>query len=539
LNNPPPDRLKPGLHTLNIKSAVQRLWRKVFKPDPARQLKSLPFRVLVDGYLARLERWPLNVSQPLEPKGRVAVLVTPWLRTGVPFFNLEIGLMFVSEGFELTVLWDSTDLIGNAMVGDEIAGIAHVLGKLPPAIKVIDLSACPCEGEQRPDDEAFVQALLHLNGIWRTRGETNAAGYVARKEDCRQGILEHLRRVTGTLKTGGFEWLLIPGGIWGLSRLYVEAARRTGLAFTTYDSGAGRMFYCQDGVASHQEDLGRALELAEASYLLEAQKAERAIQLAEAEVAQRVGGGGNYFQFQIAGAKGEAIGDFNVLVPMNLSWDSAALGRERLFASVAEWVGALAAWAEQEPTARICFRQHPVERHRQWASSDRIEELIGASPLAGTRLRYVRAAEPISTYDLMRSAKVVLPFTGSMGLEAAMLGLPVITSTQCYYDQLGFVWRAESRAAYFELIAGALRGELPVSPEQRRRAATAYFLSQFCNLMPTGFSPVPLDFMKWIGLEPAQQWALPDMVDLKEALLKRQPLALIHARRVLALPPRA
>jgi hypothetical protein len=202
------------------------------------------------------------------------------------------------------------------------------------------------------------------------------------------------------------------------------------------------------------------------------------IEWARHELEERMQGRGNYFKFQSTPATGNPAGDPNIFVPLNLRWDSAALGRERLFPSVKEWVTAIVRWAATEPQARVCFRQHPAERFKAFRTSDDIGALIREINTAGDRVRFVAAQDSVNSYDLLGSARVLLPFTSSMGAEAPILGIPVVTSAQNYYDSFDFVNRAETPEQYFEMVTRAIRGELTVSDAQRDLAALVYCLVQ-------------------------------------------------------------
>jgi hypothetical protein len=242
-------------------------------------------------------------------------------------------------------------------------------------------------------------------------------------------------------------------------------------------------------------------------------------------------GRGNYTSFQAVAATGTSAGDPNVFVPLNLRWDSAALGRERLFPSVKEWVTAIVRWAATEPLARVCIRQHPVERHKAFRTSDDIGALIREINTAGDRVRFVAADDPVNSYDLLGKVRALLPYASSMATEAPMLGIPVITSAHNYYESFSFVNRAESPEHYFELVSRAIRGELSVAESDRDLAAVVYCLVQHCNIMPTGFTATPTAFLEWVKVPPDELWQRPEVQDLHRALRTGQPLAFIRAQR--------
>jgi hypothetical protein len=504
-----------------------------FSRTPPNTRRAVPFKQLLRAWERRVADFPWEPAQPQPGARRVAVLVTPWLGTSVPFFNLEIARMLAGAGDAVQVVFDPTNAFGNARSAAEIDGIERSVAALPDGVRVESARDWP-EAVPTAEDIEFARSLIYENGVWRMRGESRAAEFVARKEPDVERLAAHIRRVEEFIAGAGLDWLLVPGGVWGLSSIYVRAAQRAGLAFATYDSGKCILIVCQNGVAAHQSDLPAAF--ARARKYCEKQPAlrERAIEWSRRELDDRIGGRGNYNTFQAQAATGRADGEFNVLVPLNLRWDSAALGRQRLFASFEEWLGAIVDWAATEPRAHVCIRQHPIERRAGWRSSDDPGTFVRRRNRAGERVRFIAADEPTNTYDLLGGARVVLPYTSSMAMEAGMLGIPVVTSAQNYYEDFGFVARADSPTHYFDAISRAIRGELTLSSDARDEAALVYFLTQHCNLMKTPFTAESVEFCAWVRIPPAELWRSPEAMDLQRSLRTGEPLASIRFQRLAA-----
>ena len=165
-----------------------------------------------------------------------------------------------------------------------------------------------------------------------------------------------------------------------------------------------------------------------------------------------------------AAAAPAASAAWDILVMLNLRWDSAALCRRRLFAGVGDWLGQLLAWLENHPTARIAIRQHPCEKIPEFRGSDDFGPLLAQYPGLAGRAAFLSAQEEVNTYDLIRGAKVVLPFTSRVGIEATMLGKPVILGTECYYGACGFTWNPATKDEYFALVSEAAGREAGHAP---------------------------------------------------------------------------
>ena len=133
------------------------------------------------------------------------------------------------------------------------------------------------------------------------------------------------------------------------------------------------------------------------------------------------------------------------------------------------------------------------------------------------RCQFVAADDPVSSYDLLRAARLVLPFVSTIGIEAAALGKPVVISGACYYADLGFVWSAGSREEYLDLLHRGLHGKLTLRSDQVERAWLCYYLTAVRNRVSTDFTPHPDDFWTWSQRPFPSLLSDPAVVDIFEA----------------------
>ena len=179
----------------------------------------------------------------------------------------------------------------------------------------------------------------------------------------------------------------------------------------------------------------------------------------------------------------------------------------------------------------IVVRQHPSERRKMQRSRLDMGALIENTFRGDPRCRFIAASDPVSSYDLLQSSRLVLPYVSTIGIEAAAMGKPVLISGDCYYAGLGFVWSATSREEYFRLLGSGLRGDLPLREEQAERAWLCYYLTAVQNRVPTDFTPHPDDFWSWCGRSPAALFSDPVVADILEALDSNVPLSLLRHER--------
>jgi hypothetical protein len=220
---------------------------------------------------------------------------------------------------------------------------------------------------------------------------------------------------------------------------------------------------------------------------------------------------------------------------MNVEWDAAALGRHTIFRDTADWITETVEFVLSHGPHTIAVRQHPAERRKVERSRFDIEAILEERFGANPRLRFVTANDSVNTYDLIRSAAVVLPLASTIGIEAAAMGKVVLVSGATYYTDLGFVWKAASRDEYMTLLERALRGELPRKPDQVEKAWLCYYLTPVCNRVWTSFTPAPSnsDYWKWVARDPDELFRDAEVEDILTALADGRSLSLIrHERRV-------
>lgn len=506
--------------------ALQKL--RLTKPKKHR------FQAAVDAYLARCKKYPGAEKQSVR-QGGVGVVIMPWLQTAVPLYSLECARQLAAKGIPVTIIWDPTNLFGCAPNAWEISQLERVIEAVRSEFEVVNAVEAP---DDSADDSRFFPELLTENATQKQRGEDGVAELLAKSPALERDMKAHIGKVRGLLRQRQFDWLFLPGGVWAVSGVYTGVAAEIGLSTTTYDSGPGSLFIGHDGVAAHFCDVPKvtndvleetAGDLAERKHMTSA--AQRKI-----EIRMR---GDDEYRLQPVASSASAKHQWDIVVPLNLRWDSAALCRQRLFASVGDWLSQLLAWVERHPEARVAIRQHPCEKLTAFRGTDDFSKLLWQYPGLGERATYFSAEDTVNTYDLIAGAKVVLPFTSRVGIEATMLGKPVVLGTKCYYGSCGFVSSPDTVAGYFDCISRALSGSLSVSEEERERARVAYYLMECCLELKTKFTPAPPDFPLWVNEPPEKIWSEPANQDLLTAMISREPLVRVRYHRLASTAPLA
>ena len=142
----------------------------------------------------------------------------------------------------------------------------------------------------------------------------------------------------------------------------------------------------------------------------------------------------------------------------NLTWDSAVIGKEIAFPSIQEWIDATIKFFGSRPHDELVIRIHPAEVRLAGKPTREplYEYLIERREAIPSNVRIISPDDPTSSYPLMQSSDVVCVFTSTTGLEAALLGTPVIVAGETHYRAKGFTQDVDSPQQYLDTLSTVL-----------------------------------------------------------------------------------
>lgn len=471
-------------------------------------------------------------GQPAQGARHFAIVLTPWMGTAVPWFCMVLGLFLGARGNQVSFIVDDMPFAGDRLSGRfqlrcigsvlKVLGRRHAVLTLSHFVTGAPLDAAACRSVDR---------LAALNAVWALKGEMKVAGRGRYAKRAVRQLHVTWGAVAKLLEGRPFEVLFVPGGVWGSTGAWVEHAQRAGIRVATFDSGSyGNLLLAVNGIACQLQDIPRAFTALKAH--AQADDGRRfIIDSALAEMARRRAGT-DKFASQVqdtqpvdprfAGA---------VLIALNSSWDSAALGLHEVFASSSEWIVETTRYLLEHTAAQVVIRQHPAERLAIAATTDDYASLLREHFGDNPRVHFIAAAEPVNSYALMEQVKVVVVYTSTIGIEAAANGKPVLTASSSYYSDMGFVRKASTREDYVRLLSDALNGQCAVTDRMRDDALFCYYLTQCCNWIFTPFT-VP-EFSEWIERDLQQLSEEPSVQTVLRALQDNIPAAYLnHLSRV-------
>lgn len=476
-----------------------------------------------------------NARQPSAqtPAHTLGIVVNVWLATWVPWYSIVMGLVLSTRGNKVVFIFDDAQFgdapVGSAFIRWQIARVLRVLRSRHEVILVSRVDADP--GALDASARDAIARLAELNAVHKLRGETIPTGRAAYTALVTRQLSAAWPAVHALTTRHAFDAIVVPGGVYGTSGLWVHAGQRGGVRVTSFDAGAGVVLMATRGVAAQLRDIPRAYRQLQTAERMAGER-EQMVMRAQAEIEKRRGGR-SAFNYQHAPPQAsDAVERYRgaVLIALNSSWDQAALGLHVVFKNSADWILESVRWILEHSDAKVVVRQHPSERFALTGTTDDYASLLEKAFGHHDRLHFVGAADPVNTYDLLAVSSCVLTYTSTLGVEATALRKPTIVASDCYYADLGFVWSARDRATYFAHLSSGTSNRLSVSDEQQRDALVCYYSTQVCNWIFTKFNPVGDDFFSHTTFEQLRAW--PDVDLVLQVIETDTPVAILNHRRL-------
>lgn len=213
----------------------------------------------------------------------------------------------------------------------------------------------------------------------------------------------------------------------------------------------------------------------------------------------------------------------------NILWDTAVYQRDRGFAGMFDWLERVIDGVAGIPDLQLVLRIHPAEVRLTQKTRERVaDRLAERYPSLPTNVAVVSADSDLSSYALIDLSTAVAVYTSTVGLEAALRGVPVLVAGETHYRNKGFTVDVDSPEQLPDLLQ-RLPAWPRLTPQQvdlARRYASIFFLR---NMLPMTLATesnnlaVKLNFDDFDALKPGCN----DTLDhICTAILERQSFPL-------------
>jgi hypothetical protein len=275
------------------------------------------------------------------------------------------------------------------------------------------------------------------------------------------------------------EVVLLLNGLFASERAIRDAALARGIRVPTYEGSprAGSLRF-SDGTPAPRYDTAELWERVRDRPLTAAQEAQ--LDEVIGGRARGVGAHESYFEDPLSDPAalrahlGLPEGVRVASLFTNITCDSAALERDIGWPSMLDWVEDAVRRAAEVPGLHLVIRVHPAEV--RWRTRERVLDVLESR--LGTLPPNVHAIGPdqaLDSYALLGLTDLVLTYATTVGLEAAVRGLPVAVAGDVHYRGKGFT---TDLAEPGDLAAALAEGGAPLSGDEvevARRYAYAFF----------------------------------------------------------------
>ncbi|NMB53742.1 MAG: hypothetical protein GYA15_03495 [Leptolinea sp.] len=170
----------------------------------------------------------------------------------------------------------------------------------------------------------------------------------------------------------------------------------------------------------------------------------------------------------------------------NVIFDTSQGHANTLFTDMFVWLYTLLEVIRAHPETFFVIRAHPDEKRPGKESRETVAEWIHASGCdTFANVHFVDADEPFSSYDLIRRSKLILVYNSTIGLEASIMGMPVLCAGKARFTQVPSVFSPGSIAEYLRMVEDFLTAsDVKAPPEHQRNARRFLYYQLFRSSLP-------------------------------------------------------
>jgi len=221
----------------------------------------------------------------------------------------------------------------------------------------------------------------------------------------------------------------------------------------------------------------------------------------------------------------EKINQFDQVVPVftNVVFDTSQPHANTVFPEMFAWLESVKRLAVEHPRTFFVIRAHPDEGRSGKASRETVEEWVTASGTAQLpNVLFIAPTEYLSSYELIQRARFVMIYNSTIGLEATIMGVPVLCAGKARFTRYPTVFFPQSVEAYLEEARSFLAAEKIDVPEEFRRNARQFLYYQlyktslpFNHFLQKSFTPSLTRFSQfgWQDLLPEKSDAIRTLLD--------------------------
>lgn len=186
--------------------------------------------------------------------------------------------------------------------------------------------------------------------------------------------------------------------------------------------------------------------------------------------------------------------EFEQIVPIftNVIFDTSQPHANTVFEDMFAWLDMALGVIRAHPETLFVIRAHPDELRLRKASRETVAAWVETKGVGKDRnVVFVAPNETLSSYELIQKSKFVMVYNSTVGLEASIMGAPVLCAGRARFTQYPTVFFPQTVEEVRRKMKELLEAEkIDVPPEFKRNARRFLYYQLFRTSLPFG------DFLK-------------------------------------------
>ena len=186
----------------------------------------------------------------------------------------------------------------------------------------------------------------------------------------------------------------------------------------------------------------------------------------------------------------EKAAAFRQIVPVftNVIFDTSQSHANVIFPHMFAWLDEVARLIRNHPKTLFVIRAHPDEERPGKAADESVAGWVEKNHIAELpNVVFVNSSEYLSSYELIQRSKFVLVYNSTIGLEASILGVPVLCGGKARFTQIPTVFLPVSSADFHQIAEKMIKADqIEVPPEFQQNARTFLYYQLYKTSLPFG-----------------------------------------------------
>lgn len=165
----------------------------------------------------------------------------------------------------------------------------------------------------------------------------------------------------------------------------------------------------------------------------------------------------------------------------NVIFDTSQPHSNTIFPDMFTWLESLLPVIKKYPKTLFVIRAHPDEIRPGKSSQETVADWAVARGIINIKnVRFIGPEKFLSSYDLIKKSKFILIYNSTIGLEASIMGIPVLSAGRARFTQYQTVFFPKTRPAYMKKLDEFLKTKkLKPLPAQRIQARRFLYYQLF------------------------------------------------------------